>query len=79
MPTPDEIARAAARRTTVLSLIRRRISNDGYPPSVSELASATDVTKATTRRDLESLARSGAIEVDPGVARGIRLTEPADA
>lgn len=76
MPTDAEITRAANRRRTVLRLIRTAISSNGYPPSVSELATRTGVTKRTVRLDLESLQRDGKIERDPGVTRGIRLVSP---
>ena len=73
MPTTEQLEGAAARRRIVLDKIRDKIAEDGYPPSVGELADATGVSKLTTRRDLRALALSGAIEVDAGVARGIRL------
>lgn len=73
MPTREELDRAAARRKVVLRLIRQHITRQGYPPSVSELAAETHVTKLTIRRDLETLVADGKIERDRGVTRGIRL------
>lgn len=73
MPSTDDLARAAARRLDVLARIRESVRTRGYPPSVSELAEQTAVSKRQTRKDLAALVDAGAIEVDPGVPRGIRV------
>lgn len=73
MATQEQMDTAATRRREVLNRIRDDLATKGYPPSVGELADATGVTKRTIRVDLERLRRDGRIEVDPGVARGIRL------
>jgi repressor LexA len=73
MPTQTEIDRAATRRKQTLKLIATSISTHGYPPSVSELATATGVSSAAVRRDLEALEKAGKIERDFAVARGIRI------
>lgn len=77
-PTPairaEQLAAAAARRSDVYDLIVDSLNGRGYPPSVSELADQLNVSKVLIRRDLKALAGAGKIEVDPGVARGIRLT-----
>lgn len=77
MPAPDDVARAARRRTKVLKLIRKSIADRGYPPSVSEIARETKVSTLTTRRDLSALEADGKIERDPKVGRGIRIVEEA--
>lgn len=64
---------AGDRRVRVLRLIETAISTKGYPPSISELAAATDVSTLTIRRDLANLESTGRIERDAGVTRGIRL------
>ena len=73
MPSPEDVAKARERRRKVLTAIARSINGQGYPPSVSELATKFEVSGLTIRRDLESLERDGKIERDPGVARAIRL------
>lgn len=73
MPSTEQLEQAAARRAVVHRRIASSISARGYPPTVSELALATSVSKRTTRGDLAALAAEGKIEVDPGVPRGIRL------
>lgn len=70
----DQLARAAKRRGEVFNLIAASISEEGYPPSVSELAERTGVSPRTIRVDLAALEAAGKIERDPGKARGIRLT-----
>lgn len=65
---------AKIRRRKVLRLIRESLNSRGYPPSISELATATGVASTLTiRRDLERLEADGKIERDPGVTRGIRI------
>lgn len=73
MPTPTELTRAADRRARVLELIADSIGTRGYPPTVRELSTQTDVSTLTTRGDLDRLVRERKIERDPGVDRGIRL------
>jgi DeoR/GlpR family transcriptional regulator of sugar metabolism len=73
MPTVHELDRAAKRREKVLAAIADSIATRGYPPTVSELSRAHEVSTLTTRRDLDRLVRDGKIERDPGVDRGLRL------
>lgn len=73
MPSPEQVAAAAARRRKVLRSIAASINGPGYPPSVSELAAAHGVSTLTIRRDLIHLEEVGKIERDAGVARAIRL------
>lgn len=75
MTTRDEqLAEATNRRARILKLIRTHLAERGYPPSVSELQTATGVASTlTTRRDLIVLELEGKIERDRGVPRGIRL------
>lgn len=77
MPSPTEIERAAKRRVEILRKIVESVNGRGYPPTVSELAEATGVTKRQIRTDLDALVAAGAIERDPGVTRGLRVVEAA--
>lgn len=70
----DYLAAAATRRERVFELIAESISTRGYPPTVSEIADVTGMSKLITRRDLRKLRDDGRIEIDAGVTRGIRLT-----
>ena len=64
------------RQAQLLDLIRESIAVRGMPPTVAELAAALGV-KSThgVRGHLQALERKGAIELMPGVSRGIRLLE----
>lgn len=73
MPSPTEIKRAARRRVRVLQLIRRSVDERGYPPTLTELADWTKVSKRTAAVDLERLVEAGAIRRTP-TARGIEIT-----
>lgn len=76
MPTPEELDRAAARRTQILKLIR-----DGWEqrnvPTVQELADATHVSRQRVGQDLQFLAAEGFVERVAGAGRTIRLTDKA--
>lgn len=72
MPSPEEIDRAAKRRVAVLAIIRKSVKRRGYPPTLSELATETGVSKRTAAVDLEKLVEVGAIRRLP-TARGIEL------
>jgi len=76
MPAAHETERRRDRRVRALQLIAESITVKGYPPSVSELAAATGVSKRSAAVDLQALEADGAIKRDPSVARGIRLTLP---
>ncbi|HHM04904.1 MAG TPA: transcriptional repressor LexA [Gammaproteobacteria bacterium] len=64
------------RQAQILDLIREALALRGAPPTVAELAAALGVKSAHgVRGHLQALARKGAIELIPGVSRGIRLLE----
>lgn len=73
MASTEQLEHAATGRDVTLKLIRSSISSRGYGPTLSEIATAAGVSKRTARLYLERLARDRKIEVDAGVARGIRL------
>lgn len=73
MATTDQLATAARRRVETLDVIRRHITDKGYPPTLSEIAKATGVDRATVVVDVRVLAENGQIEVDKGVTRGVRI------
>lgn len=59
----------------VLDTIVSSLEERGYPPSVNEIRAAIGhQSKATTHDLLQRLVAQGLIEVDTGVARGIRVT-----
>jgi repressor LexA len=66
-----------ARQTEVLDLIRRHISDTGYPPTRADIANELGFKSPNAAEEhLKALARKGAIEIIPGTSRGIRLPEP---
>lgn len=74
MPTQEQIDRATARRVQIVEEIRESLRSRKYPPTVSELALATGVSKPQIRTDLGILVDAGILERDPGVPRGLRIT-----
>lgn len=63
-----------ARQAEILSLIRASVTETGMPPTRAELAETLGISSPNAIDDhLKALARKGAIELTPGVARGIRL------
>lgn len=62
------------RQREILALIRRHVSETGYPPTRAEIAAAFGFRSVTAAGDhLKALARHGMIELQPGASRGIRL------
>ncbi len=65
-----------ARQRQILELIRSHIRETGFPPTRAEIAAAFGFRSANAAEDhLRALARRGAIELQPGSSRGIRLVE----
>ncbi|HET7922128.1 MAG TPA: transcriptional repressor LexA [Gammaproteobacteria bacterium] len=66
-----------ARQQAVLELIQEVIDETGVPPTRAEIARRLGFKSANAAEDhLRTLARKGMIELLPGAARGIRLTDP---
>ena len=66
------------RQAEVLALIEREIATCGRPPTRAEIARALGFRSPNAAEEhLRALARKGAIELEPGTARGIRLRVPA--
>jgi repressor LexA len=60
----------------VLTFIRRFMERDGLPPTRGEIASGLKLkNRQGIDQHLRALAAKGAIELVPGIARGIRLLE----
>ena len=68
--------RLTARAQEVLEAIRDLTETDGRPPTREQLRQALGwKSVSTVAHFLDRLQRLGLIEVTPGVARGIRITE----
>lgn len=64
------------RQQEILSLIRQFVEETGYPPTRSEIAEALGFRSANAaEQHLRALAKKGAIELQTGTSRGIRLAE----
>ncbi|WP_018228905.1 transcriptional repressor LexA [Methyloversatilis universalis] len=64
------------RQQEILQLIRDAVSERGSPPTRAEIAQAFGFRSPNAAEThLRALARKGAISLDEGRARGIRLTE----
>jgi repressor LexA len=63
----------------VLTFIQRFMESDGLPPTRGEIASGLKLkNRQGIDQHLRALAAKGAIELVPGIARGIRLKEEPD-
>lgn len=64
------------RQAEILTLIRDAIESTGFPPTRAEICQAFGFRSPNAAEEhLRALARKGAIEIQDGSARGIRLTE----
>lgn len=65
-----------ARQQEILDFIRSHYETFSVPPTRAEIASAFGFASANAAEDhLRALARKGAITIEPGSARGVRLVE----
>ena len=70
------MADLTARQGEILQFIRDSIENSGYPPTRAEISAAFGFASPNAAEDhLRTLERKGAIRLEPGAARGIRLVE----
>lgn len=67
------------RQRQILAFIRQRLRETGYPPTRAEIAKAFGFRSVNAAVDhLKALARQGAIALQPGASRGIKLLQGAD-
>jgi repressor LexA len=65
------------RQRQVLQRIERHIERHGLPPTRAELAAALGLrNRQGIDQHLRALARKGHLRLEPGIARGIRLSGP---
>ncbi len=65
-----------ARQAEILELIQRSIDETGMPPTRAEIAAELGFRSANAAEEhLRALQRKGAIELIPGVSRGIRICD----
>ena len=62
------------RQQQILNYIKDYLAETGYPPTRSEIAHKMGFRSPNAAEDhLRALARKGAIEIQPGASRGLRL------
>jgi repressor LexA len=67
-----------ARQRQVLDFLRRSLAERGFPPTIAEIAAHFGLRSPNAAaQHLRLLARKGAIEITPGLSRGIRLMQKA--
>lgn len=65
------------RQQAILDFIEQSIAQEGFPPTIAEIADAFGVRSTNSiRGHLQALARKGVIELVPAASRGIRLLKP---
>lgn len=65
------------RQKEILSLIQRSVSESNMPPTRAEIARELGFRSVNAAEEhLRALQRKGAIELLPGISRGIRLRDP---
>ncbi|MFT4670936.1 MAG: repressor LexA, partial [Pseudohongiellaceae bacterium] len=63
-----------ARQEEILAFIKEYLQETGFPPTRSEIAQKMGYRSPNAAEEhLRALARKGAIEMQPGASRGIRL------
>ncbi|HKE00890.1 MAG TPA: transcriptional repressor LexA [Planctomycetota bacterium] len=68
------------RQLEVLQFLRRSVAERGFPPTIAEIAANFGMRSPNAAaQHLRLLKQKGAIEVTPGLSRGIRLVESAEA
>jgi repressor LexA len=68
--------RLTPRQQQILDWIRGFMEARGMPPTRAEIAAGLGFSTPSSAEDhLQALARKGALEIVPGAARGLRLTE----
>ncbi|QSA98320.1 transcriptional repressor LexA [Methylococcus sp. EFPC2] len=62
------------RQRDILAFIEQALQQEGFPPTIAEIAEAFGVRSTNSiRGHLQALARKGVIELVPSASRGIRL------
>jgi repressor LexA len=77
---PDFIPELSPKQVEVLAFIRRFMESGGLPPTRGEIAEGLRLkNRQGIDQHLRALAAKGAIELIPGISRGIRLAKVTPA
>ena len=70
------LPKLTARQEEILQLVHDSISENGVPPTRSEIAQKLGFASANAAEEhLKALAKKGYLELSPGTSRGIRIRE----
>lgn len=70
------MSRVSNKRQEIYEYIKRKIKEDGYPPSTREICCAVNLSSpATVHSHIKRLVEQGLLEKVPGKNRALRLTE----
>lgn len=69
------IDQGIARRESMLTFLRSYIEQNGYPPSMAEIAEQEGIAKSAVRHHLYRLQRDGLITMTPSKYRSIRVLQ----
>ncbi len=74
---PLPVRPLTARQTRVVDFIRRFLAKRGYPPTHAEIAAGLRFRSPNAAAEhVRLLARKGALAVEPGIARGLKILLP---
>lgn len=69
-------SKMTARQLDVLTLVKRGITETGFPPTRAEIAASLGLKSANSAEEhLRALERKGVVELIPGSSRGIRIKQ----
>jgi repressor LexA len=67
------IEQGVHRRESILSYIKAYHAENGFPPSMGEIAEEEGIAKSAIRHHLNRLQRDGLVTMTPGKYRSIRV------
>src|SRR5471032_3106832 len=78
MVSPPELPPLSVRQQEILTRIAEFIAQQGRPPTRADLARAMGLrNRQGIDQHLRALERKGYLELEPGIARGLRLVDSA--
>ena len=73
-PIESPVPALTTRQRQILEWIRRHLETTGRPPTRAEIAAALGFSTPSSAEDhLRALEKKGALEIEPGASRGLRL------
>lgn len=69
------IVQGVARRESIMAYIRQYHVENGFPPSMAEIADAQGIAKNAVRHHLIRLQRDGRVQMTEGKYRSLRVLD----